>query len=74
MAGSPHNNPPIQPPGSGQRRPTPQRIAFAVGEWVRSTIIVIIWAIALAAALTAGYLALQALLFFVNLAQRALGL
>ena len=54
--------------------PLPRRIARTVGECARSAIIVIIWGTALAVALTAGYLVLRALLFFVSLAQQALGL
>ncbi|MBN2560190.1 MAG: hypothetical protein JXQ75_04605 [Phycisphaerae bacterium] len=61
-------------PNPHDHRSSSTRIAQAIGDWVRAMLIVVVWAVALAAALAAGYLALRALLYVVDLAHCALNL
>lgn len=73
MTANPMNNPlQTQPPGHGQS--LPRRIAFGFAEWSRAAIVVIVWAIALAIALGAAYMAVLAILCFIDWASKALGL
>ena len=73
MAGSPLNNPtPAPPPNRGQ--PLPRRISYWFAEWVRTLIALIACAIALAVALAVAYMAVVALLRFIEWGTSALGL
>ena len=62
---------PVAPP---QPTPLPQRLATLVGDWVRSLVTVVTWAVVAFTALAAGYLAVRAVLFVIELAHRALGI
>ena len=73
MTANPMNNPlQHQPPSPGQS--LPRRIAFWIAEWGRALIVLIAWAIALAIALGAAYMAVVAVLCFIDWASTALGL
>ena len=69
------NNSESQPLLTSTQSPSPpRRIAAAVGDWVRSSIVMIIWVVALSAVVAAGYVVLRALLFLLALVQRSLNL
>jgi hypothetical protein len=51
----------------------PRQLARLIGDWIMSTVIVIAWLVALSAAIAAGYICLQAVLWVVALARRAIG-
>ena len=73
MTANPMNNPlQPQPPGHGQS--LPRRIAFGIAEWGRALLVMIAWATALAIALGAAYMAVAAVLCFIDWASTALGL
>ena len=73
MTANPMNNPlQPQPPGNGQS--LPRRIAFWIAEWSRALIVLTVWAIALAIALGAAYMAVVAIVCFIDWATSALGL
>ena len=73
MTANPMNNPlQPQPPCNGQS--LPRRISVSVADWARAPIVVIVWAIALAIALGTAYMAVAAILCFIDWASSALGL
>ncbi|MGD2111549.1 MAG: hypothetical protein PVI86_19405 [Phycisphaerae bacterium] len=73
MTANPMNSP-LQPQPPGHRQSLPRRIAVGVAEWSRAVIVVIVWAIALAIALGAAYMAIVAVVCFIDWASKALGL
>ena len=76
MANSaPNPNPNQQPVGRGpSQRPSPQRIAAAIADYVRAALTVTAWLVLGAAGLGAAYVAIKAVIWAVKLAQQALGI
>ena len=73
MTANPMNNQ-LQPQPQGHGQSLPRRMAFWIAEWSRALIVLILWAVALAIALGAAYMAVMAILCFIDWAGSALGL
>jgi len=74
MAGNPQQHFQGPPQRQGNMWTRPRAIAFYVGEVALSAMKIICWLVGLCSAGAAAYLAIAAILFFIDLAQEALGL